>query len=77
MARDAEDIPPPVVVVMEAVDRIRAARVVSAGELLRGYAPPGMPTLADCLPYAMAATEHDQSRRVRVLFAASVLGLEV
>mgnify|MGYP000016286713 CR=1 FL=1 len=44
-------------------------------ELLRSYAPPGRPSLADCLPYALSATEGDPVRRARVMDAARTVGI--
>ena len=47
----------------------------AAAELLRGYAPAWRSSLADCLPYALEATEGDQLRRARVVAAAHLLKL--
>lgn len=55
----------------EYVDHARA----SAAELLRGYAPAWRPSLADCLPYALKATEGDPDRRGHVVAAARLLGI--
>lgn len=52
-------------------DNARAA----AAELLRRYAPAWRPSLADCLPYALTATEGDPDRRARVVAAARLLGI--
>lgn len=47
----------------------------TAAELLRGYAPPGCPTLRGAYSYALEATAGDPRRRARVEEAARRLDL--
>lgn len=47
----------------------------AAAEFLRGYAPAGRPSLAECVPYALAATEGLKDGRERVLAATRLLGM--
>lgn len=55
----------------EYLDHAREA----AAEFLRGYAPAGRPSLMECVPYALEATEGNKDGRERVVAAARLLGI--